>query len=78
MEHFEWDENKREVNLKKQGIDFIDAISVFSDYCCIELQSDQHKEVRYKTIGAMEGIIVVLIYTNRNAKKTSYLRKNSE
>lgn len=70
MEHFEWDENKREMNFKKHSIDFIDATHVFSDPCRIELQSDQKKEIRYKTIGMLcEGVIVIIIYTNRNLKR---------
>lgn len=28
---FEWDERKRRLNLEKHGVDFLDAIQVFSD-----------------------------------------------
>jgi uncharacterized DUF497 family protein len=33
---FEWDENKREQNLEKHGLDFTDVISVFDDPYKIE------------------------------------------
>ena len=28
---FEWDENKRESNLRKHGVDFVRAVNVFSN-----------------------------------------------
>jgi uncharacterized DUF497 family protein len=28
---FEWDESKRQVNLRKPGVDFADAVEVFYD-----------------------------------------------
>ena len=34
--HFEWDETKRETNIEKHGIDFIDAIAVFFDLHALE------------------------------------------
>ena len=70
MKPFEWDENKREANLKKHSIDFIDAIKVFADADRIELESSKNGESRYQVIGSMGDIIVILlVYTDRNEKK---------
>jgi uncharacterized DUF497 family protein len=70
MKYFEWDENKREANIQKHGIDFIDAIKVFADTHRIELESERAGEKRSQTIGMIEGIIIVLVvYTHRSQKK---------
>jgi uncharacterized protein len=47
MKSFEWDENKRISNLEKHGIDFIDAIEIFSDLNRIELETVRNGEKRY-------------------------------
>ena len=46
MKNFEWDENKRELNLEKHGIDFVDAIEVFDDPDRIECSSHRKGEER--------------------------------
>ena len=33
---FEWDEGKREANLVKHGVDFVDAVEVFADPLRVE------------------------------------------
>lgn len=70
MKHFEWDENKREVNLKKHGIDFVDAIKIFADTDRIEFESTRNGEKRYQVIGSIDEIIVILlVYADRSGKK---------
>lgn len=70
MKHFEWDENKREVNIDKHGIDFIDAIKVFTDPDRIEFESNRNQEHRIQTIGLIADIVIVLVvYVYRNGKK---------
>lgn len=46
MKYFEWDENKREFNLEKHGIDFADAILIFDDPNRIEFEIDIKGELR--------------------------------
>ncbi|MBR6900719.1 MAG: BrnT family toxin [Synergistaceae bacterium] len=29
---FEWDENKRQINIEKHGIDFADAVKIFEGF----------------------------------------------
>jgi uncharacterized DUF497 family protein len=70
MEDFEWDENKRKNNLEKHGIDFIDALEVFSDPHYIEYESIRNAEIRYQVIGKIVDVIVILVvYTSRHKKK---------
>ncbi|MDR0874088.1 MAG: BrnT family toxin [Prevotellaceae bacterium] len=66
---FEWDENKREINLAKHDIDFADAVVVFDDPYKIE-EIDNRKnygEIRINTIGLFKNeVIVAVVNTNRN------------
>ena len=53
---FEWDNIKRKLNIKKHGIDFVDAPSVFDGYTftIIDDRIDYAKE-RFVTFGILEG-----------------------
>ena len=61
---FEWDDEKNEINIRKHGIDFNDAIGVFFDEFRIERYDEYHsdEEDRWKVIGMVDGVLVV-IYT---------------
>jgi uncharacterized DUF497 family protein len=37
--NFDWDENKRQTNIRKNGIDFIDAHKIF-DYDTVIIEDD--------------------------------------
>lgn len=69
MKYFEWDENKRKINLEKHGIDFIDVISIFDDPDRIELEDNKKAETRFQTIGMVHDIVLFLVYTQRGRKK---------
>lgn len=69
MKDFEWDENKREYNLEKHGIDFIDAIAIFDDPDRIEFENNRKGETRCQTIGMVHDIVLFLVYTSRGRKK---------
>ena len=63
---FEWDSEKAEKNWKKHKVKFEFACRVFLDENYIEDYDDFHsdEEERYKIIGEVEKILVV-IYTER-------------
>lgn len=74
---FEWDENKRESNFAKHGLDFEDAAKVFDDCNRIE-DEDDRKDYGEKRIivigqiwvGLMTNIFVsMVVYTDRNENK---------
>ncbi len=53
--------------MKKHGIDFADAVSVFTDERAITIEDDYSEEERFVTIGVdlLERVIVV-VYTYRD------------
>ena len=63
---FEWDEEKAAANFKKHGVDFRDAVRVFSDPFRKEFYDAAHsdEEDRYNTIGKVRDVLFV-VYTER-------------
>ena len=64
---YQWDRNKALTNLNKHGIDFADAVSVFSDELAISIFDSGFEEERFIIIGvdAFSRILVV-VYTLRD------------
>lgn len=63
---FEWDENKRLSNIRKHGIDFLDARWVFSDPNAITFPSHRdHAEPRFLTVGRVGIRAVTVVFTMR-------------
>ncbi len=66
---FEWDENKRLSNIRKHGIDFADAEAVFEgDTVTVEDNRFDYGEVRFITLGLLEGDVVVVVYTEQKKR----------
>jgi len=66
---FEWDENKSKQNLKKHGVTFVEAKTVFNDPFAITIEDPDHSanEDRYLDIGlSLKGEVLVVWYTERN------------
>lgn len=67
---FEWDEAKNKHNIKKHGFDLADAAELFTggDPFLVNLDaSHDYGEDRWKGIGMLQGIVVVVvIYTERD------------
>ena len=62
----EWDENKRRANVAKHGIDFADALAVFSDpRCRIYGPRAGYREARFVAVGSAAGRIVAVVFTER-------------
>jgi len=65
--HFDWDEEKRQQNLRKHGVEFVDAASVLEDEDALTApDDDSDEEDRFVTLGSdLLGRILVVIYTWR-------------
>lgn len=63
---FEWDENKRRLNLQRHGIDFVDVPQIFEgDTVVIEDARQDYGEVRYITLGLLRTHVIVVVHTDR-------------
>jgi uncharacterized protein len=60
----EWDENKRETNLEKHGLDFTDAVQVLQGDL-LELDDDYDDEPRVLAFGLLGLTVVLVVYTMR-------------
>ena len=59
---FSWDEHKAEINLKKHGVTFEDAILVFYDaYALYHQDRFENGEYRWQAIGLVYGQAVLLV-----------------
>lgn len=63
---FEWDEQKRQMNIKKHGIDFFDIPEVFEgDTVTIPDERFDYGEKRFIAIGIAGSHVIVVVYTER-------------
>ena len=62
---FEFDKNKSQSNLKKHGIDFIEAQKLWEDPDLIKIPAKTIDEIRYLVIGKIENIHWSGIITER-------------
>lgn len=69
FDYFEWDENKREINIRKHGIDFIRALDIFEDVKRIERLTIKKGELRIEAIGQVIDSIIFVVYVHRDDKK---------
>lgn len=65
---FEWDDNKNNRNIKKHGIDFNDAITIFDDDNRLEAVDDRddYGEERIQVIGEAKPGMLMVAYTWRH------------
>ncbi len=66
---FTWDENKRNRNLKKHGLDFKKAHKVFAGatFTIADTRFD-YGEDRFVTLGLLEADVVVIVHTEDKKK----------
>ncbi len=64
MPKYEWDETKRKSNIKKHGIDFVDAPMIFDGYT-LSIEDDRYDygEERFVTFGILNGRVVAVVHT---------------
>ncbi len=66
---YEWDDTKREANLRKHGIDFADVPAVFDGYTVtLEDTRFTYDEPRFLTVGLLKGRAIVVAHTERGEK----------
>jgi len=68
---FEWDESKANENLKKHGVSFDEAKTVFNDPFSVTIDDPDHsiEENRYVDIGlSSKSRLIVVSYIERNGR----------
>ncbi|MBS1805041.1 MAG: BrnT family toxin [Acidobacteria bacterium] len=68
---FEWHSSKATMNLRKHGVSFEEACTVFGDVMYLEVPDQDHsdEESRYLAIGmSSQGRLVTVIFTERGKK----------
>ena len=66
---FQWDESKANANLKKHGVSFDEAKTIFNDPFSVTIDDPDHSidENRYVDIGlSSKGRLIVVSYIGRN------------
>lgn len=66
-----WDEAKRESNLKKHGLDFVDAATIFEDRFLVERRDERrdYGEARIRATGFGQGKLMFVVYTPRGGTR---------
>jgi len=63
---FEWDDAKNQINIRKHGIDFRDAVDIFNHpLLCWEDDRCDYGEERWIAIGRIQHLTGVVIYTEK-------------
>ena len=68
MHNFEWDDQKAARNLRKHGVSFDEAVSVFADGQALTFAGSDHfeSEDRSRTYGVSnKGRLLVVVHTER-------------
>lgn len=78
---FEWDPEKAKINLKKHGVGFEEASTIFEDPQFISFLDEEHsvKEERYITIGlSIKRRLLMAAHTEREDRIRIKAEKNEE
>jgi uncharacterized DUF497 family protein len=63
---YQWNRDKAIANFRKHGIDFADAVSIFSDELAITIPDERFEEEHFITVGIDAfGRVLVVVYTLR-------------
>lgn len=79
-DEFEWDDSKSASSVEKHGVSFEEARRVFRDPFAIELLDDRrdYGEDRYVLIGMSDSRVLVVAYTEREARRRIVSARKAE
>jgi uncharacterized DUF497 family protein len=66
---FEWDEAKADANLKKHGVTFLEAATVFDDVDFL-LNTDPRDPMRFIAVGFSSAVRVLVVVHTERAERT--------
>jgi uncharacterized DUF497 family protein len=79
--HVLWDPKKRQLNLDKHGLEFIDAVAVLESLYRLDVQSVRNRELRTQSLAYVFDMLAVLtvVYVSReNSMRIISFRPASE
>ena len=79
--HILWDNDKRQTNLNKHGLDFVDSITVLDSPYRLDVQSVRNRALRIQSFAYVFDMLTVLtvVHVSReNAMRIISLRPASE
>ena len=61
--NFVWDENKAEINIRKHGVSFQEASTVFDDYDALQIYDPDHSEEedRFIMLGMSSALRILVV-----------------
>ncbi len=62
----EWDENKRQINLRKHGIDFREAHEIFGNPLLSKIDKRYYNEERWIALGMTHRCVVLVVFTEHD------------
>jgi len=68
---FEWDPDKASANVKKHGVDFSEAVTVFGDPLELTISDPDHSESEFRFVSlgtSASGHLLVVAYTEREGR----------
>lgn len=67
---FEWDDEKRQSNIEKHGVDFVEAVAIFGGPVieAADRRSDYGEE-RFRALGRVDNEQYVVAYTRRGENR---------
>lgn len=68
-----WDQDKNDANRNKWGLDFETAVRVFGDPLLVTFDDPYRDERRFRTIGAVRGVVLIVIHTWKEVDSRSNL-----
>lgn len=64
---YQFDEDKRETNIEKHGVDFYDAALIFEGPILRKVDNRKdYGEIRFVALGLVDGEPFTVVYTERN------------
>ena len=79
MSDFQYDDDKSQANLKKYGIDFLDAQALWNDPDLLEIRARSEDEPRFLVVGLIgpKHWSAVITYRNGTIRLTSVRRSRT-
>ncbi len=67
QQEYEWDETKRQSNLRKHGVDFREVVHFQWDSAMVgEDRSEDYGEARYRALGFIHNHLMMMVFTTRD------------